>query len=73
MTFNKTYTAAPPGATLEERIEGHGISEFDFTETLGITFDKMRNLIAGTLRIGEDPANRLEKKLIPPFRRCKAE
>ena len=65
MTFNKTYTTAPPGATLEERIEGHGISEIDFAETLGITFDGMRDLIAGTLRIGEDSANRLEKNTGP--------
>ena len=73
MIFSTTCIATPPDATLEELFEDHGISEFDFTETLGITFDKMRNLIAGTLRIGEDSANRLEKKLIPPFRRCKAE
>ena len=45
MTFNKTYTAAPPGATLEERIEGHGISGIDFAGTLDITFDGMRDLI----------------------------
>ena len=65
MTFNKTYTAAPPGATLEERIEGHGISGIDFAGTLDITFDGMRDLITGTLRIGEDPANRLEKNTGP--------
>ena len=58
-------TCALPILTLEELFEDHGISEFDFTETLGITFDKMRNLIAGTLRIDEDSANRLEKNTGP--------
>lgn len=65
MIFSTTCIATPPDATLEELFEDHGISEFDFAEALGITFDGMRDLIAGTLRIGEDPANRLEKNTGP--------
>ncbi len=57
---SRSYIAVPPGETIKEQLELHGMNIVEFAERIGLSEKQARLLIRGEMNLANDIAHRLE-------------
>ncbi len=60
MPYSKTYIATPPGVTIEEQLEDHGITLAELSDKMALPEKTVVRLLRGDIRLTQDIANKLE-------------
>lgn len=68
MLKSRTYIAVPPGATIGEQLADRGITREEFAEMMGLSAERVGDLLEGEERLTPDLASRLETVLGVPAR-----
>lgn len=63
MRKSRSYIAVPPGETIKEQLELHGMNIVEFAERIGLSEKQARLLIRGEMNLANDIAHRLEAVL----------
>lgn len=66
MARSKTHIATPPGATIKERLEYHGMSQCEFARRMDCSEKFISQLINGQVVLTSNTAHRLEMVLGAP-------
>lgn len=60
MRKSRSYIAVPPGETIKEQLELHGMNIVEFAERIGFSEKQARLLVRGEMNLTNDIAHRLE-------------